>query len=390
MSARAESVLPEQESGSLPIGIIIAGLVLAGVGLIGVVNLFAQGHAAFNVGSDGVVWGLPIVAYLFLALSSTGLAMVASLALVFGMKDFYPIAKRSLWLAIGLLIGAFVTLAFELGHPFRMLWAMPLNMQVSSPMFWMGVWYTVALVFMVLKIYSLQRGDWTSQRSRSIGVITLAAEIAAAGTLGLVFGMMAMRPFWYGSFVPLYFLATAALSGIAFATLFTYIAHGLDTPRMGAQLKGLMERHLPNTFALVLGVVLVFHVGRVITGLWSNNPEISLVMWHQAGTWMFHVELWLGMALPLLLLLTPSLRSRPGVQLISAVLVLVAMFISRYLYVTGGQIVPLWKGTWLQDFVAYTPSFTEWSLVFLGAGVGLLIYAYGSWKLSLNAQPKGT
>jgi Ni/Fe-hydrogenase subunit HybB-like protein len=389
MSTRAESVLADQGQGHLPIGMVIVGLVLTALGLIGLFSIFTQGHAVFNTGSGGVVWGLPVSAYVFFVLSSTGLTFVASVAMVFGIKSFYPIAKRCVWLALATLIAGFISLGLEIGHPFRMIWAIPLNMQVRSPMFWMGAFYFLYMVFLIWKFSYLQRNDWNSPASRNVGIASFATVIVAHATLGLVFGMMAMRPFWYGSFVPVYFLTTAALSGLAFATLFTYLSHGLDASRMEPRLRDLLEQHMSKAFALVLGVVLVFHISRTITGLWSNNPEISLVMQHQVGSSLFHIELWAGMVLPFILLLIPSLRVQPVIQFLSAILVLMALFIGRFEYVVGGQIIPLWKGSWYPDFFAYTPSFAEWSLVFLGAGVGLLFYAYGSWKFSLRECPKG-
>lgn len=372
--------------GGVPILTLLVALIAIGVGIYASLPLLAEGHSAFNTTSN-LAWGLPVVAYVFLALSSTGLAMVSSLAMVFGWKDFYPIAKRCLWLAVALLIAGFISLALELGHPFRMLWAIPLNLQVQSPLFWMGVWYLIALVFMVVKLALLQKEEWSTSASRAVGIATFVSEILAAVTLALVFGMMAMRPYWYGSFVPVYFLVTAALSGVAFATLFAFFAHGLGTSSMSARMKHLMTETMPKIFAALLGTVLVLAVARVITGLWSNQPEIALVTRHFVDSPWFHVQLWLGMVLPFILLLSPKLRVQPIIQLLAAVLVLLGVFIGRYEYIVGGQLVPLFKGTWYPDLIAYTPSMAEWGIVLFGVGIGLLIYAIGAWMFRLDDAP---
>jgi Fe-S-cluster-containing dehydrogenase component len=47
-------------------------------------------------------------AYVFFVLTSTGLTFVASLAMVFGIRDFYPIAKRCVWGALVTLIAGFM------------------------------------------------------------------------------------------------------------------------------------------------------------------------------------------------------------------------------------------------------------------------------------------
>lgn len=382
-----EAVMQEApREGGMPIGLLLVALITIAAGSYASMPLVTEGHTAFGT-SSVLVWGLPVAAYVFFVLSSTGLTFVASVAMVFGSKEFYPIAKRCVWLAVATLIAGFISLGLEIGHPLRMVWAIPLNLQIRSPMFWMGAFYFLYLIFLLWKFSYMQRNDWNSSASRNIGIASFVTVVIAHGTLGLVFGMMAMRPYWYGSFVPVYFLVTAALSGVAFATLFTYLAHSLGTGSMSDRKRHLMTDPMPKIFALVLGVVLLFNIARTITGLWTNNPEISLVTRYFIETPMFHFQLWIGMVLPFILLLIPKLRVQPMIQVLASVLVLIAVFIGRYEYVIGGQLVPLWKGTWYPDLIAYAPSMTEWGLVILGAGIGLLIYAIGAWTFRLDDAP---
>src|SRR5512134_536893 len=145
--------------------------------------LFTEGHAAFNTSSD-VAWGAPIAYYLFFLLASSGLSIIASLDTVFGIKVFYPIAKRCVWLAIITLLCGFGLLALELGHPFRMLWAMPTALQIQSPMWWMGALYTVDLVLLLVKFYLLHIGDWNSKLTHRVSIASFVICILAPGTLG--------------------------------------------------------------------------------------------------------------------------------------------------------------------------------------------------------------
>lgn len=383
-----EAVMQEApREGGMPIGLLLVALITIAVGVYASMPLITEGHTALNTSST-MVWGLPVAAYVFFVLSSTGLTFVASVAMVFGSKEFYPIAKRCVWLAVATLVAGFISLGLEIGHPLRMIWAIPLNLQIRSPMFWMGAFYFLYLVLLLWKFSFMQRNDWGSSASRNVGVASFVTVVIAHGTLGLVFGMMAMRPYWYGSFVPVYFLVTAALSGVAFATLFTYLAHGLGTDSMSERKRHLMTDPMPKIFALVLGVVLLFNVARTITGLWSNNPEIHLITRYFVETPMFHFQIWIGMVLPFILLLIPKLRVQPLIQVLAAVLVLIAVFIGRYEYVIGGQLIPLFKGTWYQDLITYAPSMTEWGLVIFGAGIGLLIYAIGAWIFGLDDAPE--
>jgi molybdopterin-containing oxidoreductase family membrane subunit len=372
------------------IGNINTVLAAAGAGLVvslavAVFNLMGQGHAAFNTTSDGIAWGLPVATYVFFVLTSTGLTFVASLAMVFGLKDFYPIAKRCVWLAVATLLAGFTSLAFELGHPFRMLWAIPLSFQYTSAMNWMGVFYTIYLVFLLLKFSKVHAGDWDSGASRKLGLASFLSVIVAHGTLGLVFGMMAMRPFWYGGFIPVYFLASAFLSGLAFAVLVTYLAYGFRQDNMPSSVRALLTGAFPKLFALALGIVLLFMAARTITGLWSNADGLEAFDWLVTSPW-FWVEV-VAMVAAFVTLLVPALRSQATTQVRASVLVIVALFIGRYEYMVGGQVVPLFKGSWAPHFVDYTPSLTEWMLVLLALSITFGIYAFGERLFNLGAQP---
>jgi molybdopterin-containing oxidoreductase family membrane subunit len=369
---------------NLRIGAGAVGIVL---GVIAAIGLLVQGHASFNTDSN-LAWGLPAATYVFFVLTSTGLTFVASLATVFGLKDFYPIAKRCIWGAIATLVTGFIALGLEIGNPIRMLWVIPTNFATSSPMWWMGLFYTSYLFLLIWKFLLVQKGDWTSTHSKAIGIASLVTVIFAHATLGSVFGMMAMRPFWFGGMVPVYFLITAALSGLAFIMLFINLDYGMNHGNMTEGARRAMTRDMPAIFGLVLGLVLVFTLARTATGLWTNVTEIKVPMQYIVGSFWFQAELWLGMVLPLALMLTPY-RTNAKVQTLAGLLVILALFIGRYEYVIGGQLVPLFKGAWYPDLSTYTPSLTEWGVVILAASLGLLLYAYGDKKLRLDDSPNG-
>jgi Ni/Fe-hydrogenase subunit HybB-like protein len=366
-------------------------LAVGGIGLIvslGIVlmKLMSEGHGAFATTAD-ISWGLPISTYVFFALASTGLTFVASLGMVFGVKGFYPIAKRCVWLAVVTLIAGFAALGLEIGHPFRMIWTFPTGMQVASPMFWMGVFYSADLVLLLFKFQKMNADDWDSGASRQLGVASFVVVILAQGTLGAVFGMMAMRPYWYDGLVPVYFLITAALTGAAFAILFVQMAYRCNNDAMPGDVKALMTEAMPKVFAAVLGVALVFTIARTATGLWSNleGNEVFRVMF---GSMLFQFEFWIGMVVPFVIMLSPNLRAQANMQILSSVLVIVGLFIARYEFVIGGQMKPMFKGQWAPGLASYTPSLAEWMLVVLAISVTLLLYAVGARMFDLSGKPK--
>jgi Ni/Fe-hydrogenase subunit HybB-like protein len=367
-------------------------LMAAGLGLVisagfALMNLMSEGHAAFNSGSAGVTWGLPVAIYVFFVLTSTGLTFVASLAMVFGFKEFYPIAKRCIWLALATLVAGFASLALELGHPFRMIWAVPLNFQYVSPLLWMGIFYAAYMVLLLLKFQKVNGGDWDSSGSRRLGVLSFATVVIAHATLGACFGMMAMRPFWYGPMIPIYFLITAAMSGGAFAILITYVAYG-SQQAMPDKVRSLMTGAMPKVFAAVLGVALVATLSRIANGLWSNAD--GLQVWHMIirGPW-FWVEM-IAMVAAFYLMVSSGTRNQGTMQLGAALLAIVSLAIGRYEFVIGGQLVPLFKGSWVPGLIDYTPSTTEWMLVLMSVSITFVLYALGERMLNLSATPEKT
>ena len=355
----------------------LAALVVGGG--LALANLVSSGHASFNTTSRGITWGLPVVGYIFFVLISTGLTFVASLAMVFGFKDFYPIAKRCIWVAVVTLVAGFACLALELGHPIRMIWAVPLAMQFKSPLVWMGVFYTAYIVLLVLKFRKVNAGDWDSSSSKALGIASFVTVVIAHATLGGVFGAMAMRPMWYGPMIPLYFLLTAAASGGAVAILITYMTYGsLDD--MPPALRNLMQGALPKVFAATLGVVILAMVSRTVIGLWTNADGMHV--WdHIVASGWFWAEM-------VLLIGAFALLLKGGSPLVAALMAIAALFIGRYEFLISGQVVPMFKGSWvLGGLIEYTPSLTEWMIIVLALGIVLAGWAFGEKSFNLAAEP---
>jgi molybdopterin-containing oxidoreductase family membrane subunit len=349
--------------------------------------LYTEGHAAFNTSSDGVNWGSAISTYVFFALTSSGLSFIAAMPMVFGFRQFYPVAKRCVYLAIITLVAGFAVLALDLGHPFRMLWAMPTGLQIQSPMFWMGVFYLIDLALLVTEFYLLWQNEWTSRLSHVISTAAFISVVLASGMLGLVFGSMAMRPMWYGSGTSVFFIVSAALSGAAAIVMSTYLAYGFNPGNMPGHLREMATGdQLPKVFATLTGIVLVAILTRTWVGLWSNLD--GLEGFHaMMRSPFFQLEVWVCLALPFVMMMLPALQREPRWQISAAGLVLLGMFIERYMFLVSGQNVPMFKGTWMESVTPYAPSLTEWMLVIVGHAILFALYALGERLFELSAEP---
>lgn len=381
--------LDRKPSGGLLAVLAISAVMAAIAGGYVLYALIVDGHTTFNTSSD-MAWGLPIAIYLTLLLMSSGLTVIASLDLVFGIDAFYPVAKRCVWLAIATLVAGFSVLALEIGHPFRMLWALPLSLQVMSPMWWMGVFYSLDLVLLIVKFWLIHTGRHATFSSRVVTIASFVTVICAAGTLGLVFGMMAMRPAWYNPTMPLYFMLTGFLSALA-VIMFVVNVTGSRNPDE----QRLFDGHMPRLFMVTLLGVTAMAVGRTITGLWSNFEGFEAFSLRFEGPIpIFYIEIVIGLVLPLLFMSTNALRSNRFMQVVASLMVMAGIFFARLDLLVIGQQVPLFKGSYFRGvnagtgFVEYLPSLTEWLLVPLGMGSALFLYAAGQWFLRLSASPQ--
>lgn len=373
--ARPSSILLVAVAGALVTGALVLS------------TLSSTGHAAFNTSNLGLYWGLPIVVYDYFLLTSTGLAMVAALALLFGGDECVPVVKRCIWLALAGLAGAGVVLGLELGHPLRAIYAIPANLQVASPLFWKVVFVLAYLALLITLFLRLGRSDWTAASERGPALALLLAAVGVTAIAGGVYGTMSMRPFWSSGDVPVAFVVESLLGGLAFAVFFTYLAYGFDQTAMPERLRQLLTGTVPNLFALAIIAHGLFVAARAITGLYGNAE--GLQVWaHIVRSPLFHLEVWVGLALPLILMVRAASRGAGGAQVTAALLVMVSLFISRYEYIIGGQLVPPFKGSWAPALLDYVPSLTEWLLLALAFFVANAVYALGEWVFGLSACPE--
>ncbi len=379
MSAVADVMSPlgaRGETRTMATILLVVGAIGLVVGLVMVWPKLIHGGVAFNQGTD-MMWGLPVVAYAYLALASFGLSMVAALGSVFRLYGFERLAPRLFMLALAVSVGALAALALELGYPLRTLWAIPMNMQIGSPMLWMGGFWGIYIVLLLTMLLRLRQRSVVDPGMRGLAVAISLAGVGALFTQGLVYGMLVMRPVWYGAATPLYFTVGALLAGIALAVLFVNLAFRFNQTAMPEPTRWVMSYSLPVILLVALVGYAISTGARLMTGLWSNAEGVQIVYQHLLGSPWFWFDIIACVLLPLALLASANLRTSAAIQGLVAALVLVGLFISRYEFIIGGQLVPLWKGSWIPALVDYAPNAVEWGVVIVGVSLAVLVYAIG-------------
>jgi molybdopterin-containing oxidoreductase family membrane subunit len=358
-------------------------------GLFAALRLFTQGHYLFNA-DDVLMWSLPLGVYIYLALTSTGLTLLASLPLVFGVKKFEPLAKRLVFLAIATLIGAFVAIGLELGDVFHMYYIM-FSPNFSSPIWWMGFIYSVELVVLILKFQRLHAGDRHSPLSKALGHISFIAAIAAPLMIGSVFGLTESRVTYFGPVMSIYCLMMALLSGTALCLFYNLIVTRTDSGGFPENMQPI-HNDITRIFTYVLGIVIVFSLVKMAIESATVIPDfLNYRQYAQAfgGIGKLNNEVLLGLMLPFVLMAVPSIRGAAGSRLLASGLVLLGTLAMHMEILLAGQSRPIGpKAEQYPDYISYFPSVYEWLVMLLAVAVALLLYTLGERYLKLEAAPE--
>jgi molybdopterin-containing oxidoreductase family membrane subunit len=337
-------------------------LVLMAVGGVGAALTIAPGTEVFGT-TPSFEWGILISAYVFFAITTSGLCLGSSLGTVFGIDMFRPLEKRHAILAVLSLTTAFGIIALDLHYPVRLVFGAVFNPSLSSPMWWMGAFYAVYLVFLLVEVWSMFTGHPHVHRYACLA--SSCTAVLAPSTLGAVFGVLMARTYWYGLFTPITMLVTAllagsALLGIAFYVVARFELAGFERGRRLA----IPAIRLLLALALVGSLILLAR--QLLVGLTSDDATLhgaTMALVSGPLAIAFWVRLLGGLAIPLVLIALPVTRTVAGTG-IAAGLAFVGVIIDRLLFVTAGQIMPTTAvgGMVSETYVAYTPSLVEISI----------------------------
>jgi molybdopterin-containing oxidoreductase family membrane subunit len=355
-------------------------------GLFAAVRLFTQGHYLLNT-DDVLLWSLPLGVYIYLALTSSGLTLLAALPLVFGFERYQPIAKRLVFLSIATLIGGFVAIGLELGDLFHMIYIL-FSPNFSSPIWWMGFIYSVELVVLIAKFWRLHVGDTSSTFSKLLGNISFIAAIVAPLMIGSVFGITESRVTYFGPVMSIYCLMMALLSGSALCLFYNLVLTKLSGNGLSPA-KEIIFDDITRIFTYILGTVIVLGLVKVAIESATVIPEfLNYRQYAQAfgGIGKLNTEVIFGLFLPFGLMIVPFLREARASRILASGLVLLGALAIHMEILLAGQSRPIGpKAEQFPQFVHYFPSIYEWLVLLLAITVAMLLYTLGERYLKLEA-----
>lgn len=323
-----------------------------------------------------ILWSLMIVMYPYITGFVAGAFILTSLYHLFGKKEFKPVANLAVATSYCFLAVATAPLLLHLGHPERGI-NVVLTPNLSSAMAGFGFLYTWYLLVLTLEIWFLNRqkiiavarqsrgvkrafyatlalGTYdTSPEARSIDhtAVTVLCGIGLPsacmlhGYVGFIFGGIKANPWWSSPLMPVIFLMSAAVSGIALVLIVYQITCrarkvDIDQPALRGLAMWLWFFMVITVTLELLEIIMLAYekseAWHVIGPLLTNQLAVSFIS----------VQMVLGSLIPFILLTVVVLldrflheRVRNTLSFVSALLLLVQVFAMRWNIVIGGQLI---------------------------------------------------
>ena len=336
-------------------------------GVYATVVRFTEGLGASTNLSDRFPWGIWIGFDVLcgVMLAAGGFTLMAVVE-IFHIERFKPIIRPTVLTAfLGYLLVC-VALMFDLGRYYR-IWHPLVMRNPHSVMF--EVAYCVMLYTTVL---SLEFAPIVFERLRMerplrilhavgipiviLGVILSTLHQSSLGTLYLIMPEK-LYPFWYSPLLPVFFFISAIAVGLAMTIFESY----MSSKYFHRQL----ELPLLTDLGRILGVVLSVYAVLKFEDLYHRGV-LKLVLQARYETYLFLLEIVVGLLLPIAMLFTRRIRESQGGLYLAAVLTVLGFITNRLnVSITGMEGAA---------GMHYVPKWTEMAVTGMMIAVGFALF----------------
>ncbi len=319
-------------------------------------------------------WSLLIIVYPYLTGLVAGAFILASLERVFNVKALQPVYRLSLLTALAFMIIAPLPLLAHLGHPERCL-EMFLTPHVASAMAMFGFVYAWYLsVVLLLEIWFDYRKDivnWGNEKKgfmkyvykaltlgatdiskkslafdekigRAITIIGIPSAFLLHGYVGFIFGSIKANPWWSSVLIPIVFIFSAIVSGIALMLIIYMVTSMFRWKHIDMKCLNKLAELLLYAMIIDFGLEFLDFIHRlyeseesihILAEMISSRLFISLII----------SQILLGSLVPMVALVVARFGKFPSemkriLYFIAALLVQVGIFSTRWNVVIGGQL----------------------------------------------------
>lgn len=319
-----------------------------------------------------IEWSVAIVVYPYITGLVAGAFTVSSLYQVFGFQRLKPVAHLALLTSLCFMLFVPLPLLLHLGHPERAFNNL-LTPHLTSAMAMFGYFATFYIVLLMVETWfafrpyiveqAQKRNGWsgTFYRALTLGsydlsehalrydrkwifwlaILGIPGAHGLHGYVGFVFGSLKAREWWSSDLMPLVFLFSAIISGVALLIVLYVLSCKLrKTPIDLGCLKGLA--YTVWAFIIVAFLLEGLEFANIV---YKGREGVDMIMQYVSGPLLipyFVLQFAIGAILPLLWLSYMIWRGTTGKALIvgvtlSACLVLLSVFLMRWNVVIGGQ-----------------------------------------------------
>ena len=319
-------------------------------------------------------WSVLIVQYPFITGLVAGAFILASLERVFNVKVLRPTYHLALLTALAFLIVAVMPLVSHLGKPFRAFEIM-MTPNLNSAMAIFGfvyLWYLT--VVLLLEIWFDYRRDmilWLDQArgfkrfmyqiltlgSRDISpkalrfddkagyiitVIGIPSAFLLHGYVGFIFGSIKANPWWSSVLMPVIFLFSAMVSGIALVLFIYMVVSRIRKVTTDINALDIIGKFLFYILIMDFSLEALDQIHRIYEAE-ESFYILHLLVNGKLFFSMFVFQIFLGTLVPLLTLgfmqfYKPAVKVRKTIYFIISLLVLFGIFYMRWNVVIGGQL----------------------------------------------------
>lgn len=328
-------------------------------------------------------WSVLIVLYPYLTGLVAGAFILASLERIFHVETVKPTYRLALLTALAFLLVAPMPLQLHLGHPERS-FEMYLTPHTTSAMAMFGfvyLWYLMGVL--VLEIWLDYRRDIVLLSQTSTGFKRLVYKILTLGSdnispralaiddrvgyivtligipsafllhgyVGFIFGSVKANPWWSSPLMPVVFLFSAMVSGIAMVMLLYMLLSWFRKKTIDMRCVDTIAQYLFYIFVIDFTLELIDLIHRIYEADESFR-SLDFMVHTRLYLSQIVVQIFAGTVAPLLLLgitqvIHLSAKARQRVYSVAGVLTLIGIFAMRWNVVIGGQLFS-------KSFLGYT------------------------------------
>lgn len=283
-------------------------------------------------------FGVFIAIYFYLTGLSAGSFILSTLAYGFGMEQYKPIGRVGIILATVLLVIAPLFLLLHIGMPQRA-WHLFIYLNMSSPITWGSFLLVLYPINCIIYAFFMYKGK--AKPTKIFAFIGIPLAILVHGYTGFILAFGKARALWNTALMPILFLASAIVSGIALMILVLYFKERIFSKAKSPNWE------LTLNLSKLLGWAIVFDLFLVACDLIvlsishaDAQAAAHLILAGKFGLLFVLIENILGKIVPLILVLVPRFRT-PATVIIASILVIIGIFFMRYIVVLGGEFIPL-------------------------------------------------